>query len=199
MRNMILLAALAASTAAIPAAAQAQRVPAKVAVIVDTDRIYQECTACRTASTQLSSQIQALQTRQTTLSNQLRPEREALQKAVQALNGRDPDAALTQRIQAFQQRERTAAQELQQSQQRIQSIQAHVLRQIDQRLSPVINQVMAARGANIALSVDATLAHSQTINVTNDVLARLNQALPSVSLTPLPQPAQQQQQQPQGR
>jgi outer membrane protein len=199
MRNMILLAALAASTAAIPAAAQAQRVPATVAVIVDTDRIYQECTACRTASTQLSSQIQALQTRQTTLSNQLRPEREALQKAVQALNGREPDAALTQRIQAFQQRERTAAQELQQSQQRIQSIQAHVLRQIDQRLSPVINQVMAARGANLALSVDATLAHSQTINVTNDVLARLNQALPSVSLTPLPQPAQQQQQQPQGR
>ena len=201
MRNMILLAAVAAGTAAIPVAAQAQRAPATVAVIVDTDQVYQQCTACRTATTQLQSQIQALQTRQQTLATQLRPERESLQAAVTALGSRQPDAALTQRIQAFQQRERQAAQELQQSQQRIQSIQANVLRQINARLDPVINQVMAARGANIALDVDATLAHSQAINVTSDVLSRLNQALPSVSLTPLPQqPAQQQQrQQPQGR
>ena len=54
---------------------------------------------------------------------------------------------------------------------------------------------MTARGANIALDTNATLAHSQTTDVTADVLAGLNRALPSVSLTPLPQ----QQQQPQGR
>jgi outer membrane protein len=197
---MIFAAALAVSAAALPAAAQAQRVPPAVVVVVDTDRIYRECTACRTAQTQLQSQVTALQTRQQTLATQLRPERESLQQAVNALNGREPDAALRQRIEAFQQREQQASQELQQTQQRIQSIQANVLRQINERLDPAINQVMTARGANLAVSIDATLGHAQAVNVTNDVLARLNQALPSVSLTPLPQQQpQQQQQQPQGR
>lgn len=66
-------------------------------------------------------------------------------------------------------------------------------------MHPVINQVMTQRGANIAVDVNATLAHSQTVNVTDAVLAGLNAALPSVSVTPLPQQQQPQQQQPQGR
>ena len=56
---------------------------------------------------------------------------------------------------------------------------------------------MTQKGANLALDQEATLAHGQSTNVTNDVLAALNTALPAVSLTPLPQT--QQQQTPQGR
>jgi outer membrane protein len=166
---------------------------------VNTDRVYAECTACRAAQTQLQSQLTTLQNRQQALATQLRPEGEAIQTAVNALQGRQPDAALRTRIQQFQQRQEQANQELSQGQQRIQSTQANVLRQINERLNPIINQAMTARGANLAMSVDATLAHAQTVDITNDVLARLNQALPSVSVTPLPQQQQQQQQQPQGR
>ena len=199
MKLQISLAALAVSLVAIPTAAQAQRVPAASVVVVDTGRIYRECTACRTAQTSLQSQVQALQTRQTTLTGQLRPEAEAIQKAIAALNGKQPDTALQNRVKAFQQREQTANQELARSQQNLQSIQANILRQINAQLNPAVNQVMTARGANLAVDVDATLAHSGAINVTNDVLAALNRALPSVSLTPLPQQQQQQAQQPQGR
>jgi outer membrane protein len=199
MRNLSLIAALAASTLAIPTAAQAQRLPGAVVAVVDTNRIYRECTACRAAQTQLQTQATTLQNRQQTLANQLRPEGEQLQQALQALAGKQPDAALRQRVEAFEQRQQQANQELAQSQQRIQSTQAHVLQQINQRLDPIMNQAMTARGANVALPVDATLAHAATIDITNDVLARLNQALPSVSVTPLPQQPQQQQQQPQGR
>lgn len=199
MRNITLLAALAASTLAIPATAQAQRLPGAVIAVVDTTRVYRECTACRSAQTQLQTQATALQARQQTLANQLRPEGQQLEQAVQALGTRQPDAALRQRVETFQQRQNQANQELAQAQQRLQSTQAHVLQQINQRLDPIVSQSMAARGANVALSVDATLAHSQTVDITNDVLARLNQALPAVSVTPLPQQQQQQQQQPQGR
>ena len=83
--------------------------------------------------------------------------------------------------------------------QNIQSTQANVLRQINARLNPVITQVMNARNANIALDVNATLARSNTLDVTADVLTALNAALPSVSVTPLPQAAQPAQPQPQGR
>ena len=195
MKTILTIAALAAGALAIPSAAVAQRSPGAVIVVVDSDRIYRDCTACKTAQTQLQTRVTALQTRQQTLANQLRPEGQAIQTAVQALNGRAPDAALRTRAEAFQKKQEDANQELARSQQGLQSIQANVVRQINTRLNPVINQVMTARGANIAIDVDATLAHSQTVNVTAEVLAGLNRALPSVTLTPLPA----QQQQPQGR
>ena len=196
MRKNILLAAIAASLIAVPATVSAQRLPATVVAVVDTSKIYTDCTACAAARTQLQSQATALQTRQKTLTDQLRPEGQQLSTAVNALNGKQPDAALQARIKAFQDKEQAANQELQQGQQRLQSTQANILRQINERLNPIINQAMTARGANVAMDVDATLAHAATVNITADVLARLNAALPSVSATPLPQ---QQQQQPQGR
>lgn len=198
MRKILILSA-AAAAAAIPASAQAQRAPAAVVVVVDSDQIYRDCNACRTAQTQLQSQAQALQTRRQTLMNELRPEGEAIQTAIRALNGRQPDAALTKRVQDFQQREQTANQELQRTQQNLQSIQANVIRQIEERLRPAINQVMTQRGANMAVDVDATLGHAAALNVTPAVLAALNASLPTVSLTPLPQQQQPAQQQPQSR
>ena len=198
MRNFLILTAAAAAVA-IPTTVQAQRAPAAVVVVVDSDAIYRDCNACRTAQTQLRSQAQALQTRQQTLANELRPEGQAIQTAIQALNGKQPDAALRQRVQAFQQRQEQANQELAAAQQNLQSIQANVVRQIEARLLPAINQVMTQRGANLAVDVDATLAHAQGLNVTPAVLAAVNATLPSVSLTPLPQQQQPQQQQPQGR
>ncbi|MDQ3483168.1 MAG: OmpH family outer membrane protein [Pseudomonadota bacterium] len=195
MRKILILSAVSAAIA-VPSAAQAQRAPAAVVVVVDSDRIYRDCNACRTAQAQLRTQATALQTRQQTLANQLRPEGQAIQTAIQALNGREPDAALRQRAQTFQQRQEQANQELGRTQQNLQSIQANVVRQIEERLSPVINQVMTQRGANLAVDVNATLAHAQGLNVTDAVIAALNAVLPSLSVTPGPQ---QPQQQPQGR
>lgn len=198
MRNLLLLSAVAAAVAA-PTAAQAQRAPAAVIVVIDSDRVYRDCNACRTAQQQLQSQVTALQNRQQTLANQLRPEGQAIQQAIQALAGKDPDAALRKRVQDFQQKQEQANEELARGEQNLQSIRANVVRQIDERMRPVINQVMAQRGANIAVDVNATLGHAQGTDVTDAVLAALNAALPSVSVTPLPQQQQQQQQQPQGR
>jgi Skp family chaperone for outer membrane proteins len=198
MKTILTFAALAASALTLPTAALAQRAPAAVIVVVDSSRIFRDCTACETAQTQLQSRAATLQTRQQTLANQLRPEGQALQTAIQALAGKAPDAALRARAEAFQKKQDDANQELSRGQQNLQSIQANVVRQINARLNPVINQVMTARGANIAVDVDATLAHAQGVDVTAEGLAGLNRALPSVSLTPLPA-GQQQQQQPQGR
>ena len=191
MRNIIFISALTASALALPSVAMAQRAPAAVVVVVDTDRVYRECTACRTAQTSLQGQVTALQTRQQTLANGLRPEGTAIQNAITALAGKAPDAALRARVEAFQKKQEAANQELGRTQQNLQSIQANVLRQINERLNPAINQVMTARGANLAVDTDATLARSQGLDVTADVLAALNRTLPSVSLTPLPQSQQQ--------
>jgi len=190
MRHTLTFAALAASAMAVPTAAQAQRAPAATIVVVDSGRIYRECTACRTAQASLQSQANTLQTRQQTLAGQLRTEGQAIQTAITALNGAQPGAALRTRVQAFQTREQQANGELQRSQTNLQSIQQNVLRQINTRLGPAVNQVMVQRGANIAVDVDATLAHAAGTEVTDAVLVALNATLPSVTLTPLPAQAQ---------
>jgi outer membrane protein len=201
MTRFAIGAALAALTVALPGAALAQRTPAATIVIVDTDRLYQECTACKAAQAQLGSMITTYQQRGQALGQPIQTEMQAIQTAAQAAQSQTGAARTTtentlrQRAQALEARQAAAQQELQRSEQNIQSIRANVGRQIRERLNPIINQVMTAHQANLAVDTGATLAHANGLDVTSEVLAALNQQLPSVSVTPLPQ----QQQAPQGR
>jgi outer membrane protein len=195
MTKLFFGAALAASAIAIPAAAPAQRLSPAIVAVVDIARVSTECTACRAAAAQLQTQVQQLQTRAQQLQAPLQTEGQSLQTALRALNGKQPDAALQARITAFQTKENSANQELTAAQQRLQSIQANVNRQISERLRPILNTVLQQRGATVILDKGMTLASAANVDVTNDVLAQINQQLPSVSVTPLPQ----QQQQPTGR
>ena len=195
-------AALALAIAG-PAVAQ-QRAPAATIVIVDTARITQLCTACVAAATQIQALITSGQQRAQQLGQPLQTEAQAIQTQAQANAAlaagaakTAADNALRTRAQQFEQRQQAAQREVQGIEQNIQSVRANVSRQLFERLNPIISQTMTARGANIALDVEATLAHAPAVNITNEVLAALNTQLPSVSVTPMPQqpaPAQ-----PQGR
>ncbi|HEY0446548.1 MAG TPA: OmpH family outer membrane protein [Allosphingosinicella sp.] len=192
MNKIALGAAFCALAAAIPAAAPAQRAGPAIVVVVDTARIFSECTACRAAQTQLQTQLQQIQQRAQQLGQPIETDAAAIQTAVRALAGKQPDAALQQRITALQARQNTANQELQGREQGFRRNQAYVAQQINTRLNPIITQVMTARGANIAVDKQATLASSASLDVTSDVLAQLNQQLPSVNVNAPAAPAQQQ-------
>ncbi|MEO6246977.1 MAG: OmpH family outer membrane protein [Sphingomicrobium sp.] len=180
MKQLVMLASLATAAMLIPAAAQAA--PANV-IVVDNERVYAECTACRAAQGQLQAQATALQARQAALAAPLKTEAESLQAAADALKGATPTAALQARATAFQARQGAANQELQRLQQSLQSTQANVLRQINARLGPAIKQVMIAKGANLAIDMNNTLAVGAGMDATADVLVALNATLPSVSVT----------------
>jgi outer membrane protein len=190
--HKIIFGALAATMAILPAAAQAQRAPAAVIVAVNTDRIARECTACRAATTTIQSQQTALRTRAQTLGQQLQTEQKPIQDAINALNGKAPDAALQARVTAFQTKQQNAERELATSERNIQSTQAHVSQQIGARLRTIISSVATARGANLAVDTASTLYSAPAVDVTDVVLAQLNQQLPAVSVTPMPQTQQQQ-------
>jgi outer membrane protein len=202
MKKLVFGAAIAALTLSVPGAASAQRNRDNAAadgvariVIVDTDRVFRECTACVAAQGQLQGMITSARTRAQQLGQPLQTEAQSIEQAAAAARNQTgaaraaAETALNTRMQQFQTRQTTAAQEVQRLEQTIQSTQANVLRQINERLNPIISQVMTTRGANVALDTNATLARSNSLDVTNDVLTSLNAALPSVSVTPLPQPA----------
>jgi outer membrane protein len=186
----------AAAAAVVPVGASAQALPGAVIAVVDLQRVSSECTACKAASATLLGQVNALKGRQQALATPLETEEKSIQAAVDALKGKDPDAALQARIRAFQAKQQQGAQELQTRQQEIQRSQAYVGQQISTKLGPIYQQVMQRRGANLMLEQGATLAATAGLDVTNDVLAALNAALPSVSTTPPAAPAPKQ---PQGR
>jgi len=195
MRKIAMTAAFAAMVLT-PVGASAQAIPGAVIAVVDLEKVSSECTACKAAKTALEGQVTALKSREATLAAPLKTEGQALQTAVEALKGKDPDAALQARIKAFQAKQQQGAQEIARQTNQIQRNQAYVSQQISTKLGPIYQQVMQRRGANVMVEAGATLASGANLDVTNDVLAALNQQLPSVSTTAPAAPAQQQ---PQGR
>lgn len=195
MRKIAMTAAFAAMVLT-PVGASAQAIPGAVIAVVDLEKVSSECTACKAAKTALEGQVTALKSREATLAAPLKTEGQALQTAVEALKGKDPDAALQARIKAFQTKQQQGAQEIARQTNQIQRNQAYVSQQISTKLGPIYQQVMQRRGANVMIEAGATLASGANLDVTNDVLAALNQQLPSVSTTAPAAPAQQQ---PQGR
>ena len=192
--NKLAFAAIAAVSMGLPGAALAQN---NAILVVDVGRVSSQCTACRAAANQLQTQAQTLQQRQQQLTQQLQTAGAPLQTAVGALNGKQPDAALQSRITAFETQRTNAAQEMQRSATQLQSTEAHVNQQITVRLRAVVEQIRARRNATAVVAAGSTWAFNPAADITNEALTALNQQLPSVSVTPLPQ--QPQQQQPAGR
>lgn len=190
MNKFALGAAIAALSVALPSAATAQKVAPAVVVIVDVQKIFAECTACKSAQTQLQAQAAAIQTRAQQLGAPLQTEAQSIQTAARGKT--TIDAALQARAQALQTKQNSANQEIEGRQQAFQRNRAFVAQQINDRLNPIITQVMQQRGATLAVDTAATLAVSPSLDVTSAVLAALNSALPSVNVNApaAPAPAQ---------
>ena len=196
MTKTFLIAATVAA-AVLPSAAQAQALPAAVVAVVDIEKVTSTCNACRTAITALQGQVTALQNRERTLGTPLQTEQKSIQAAIDALNGKEPDAALKARAQAFTTKQQQAVAELERGKQQLQLNQQYVNKQIADKIGPIYSQVLQKRSANLMVEIGTTLASGASLDVTNDVLTALNAALPSISTTAPAQPAQKTQ--PQGR
>jgi|1185.fasta_scaffold18535_2 outer membrane protein len=198
MKTLLVTAAIAASMI-LPAAASAQAIPGAVVAVVDLEKVQSQCKACQTAATALRGQVTALQAREKSLAAPLETEQKSIQASIDALQGKEPDAALQARVKAFQAKQQQGSQELARQQQQIQRNQAYISQQILAKLGPIYQQVMQKRGANVMVEVGSTLATASALDVTTDVLTALNAAMPTVQTTAPAAAAPARQQQPQGR
>lgn len=197
MKTLLISAALAAFV--LPTAAAAQAIPSAVVAVVDLEKVTSQCNACKTATAALRSQATALQSRQQALVTPLQTEQKSIQSAIDALpQGKEPDAALKQRAAAFQTKYQQAQEEVARGEQQLQRNQAYINQQVREKLGPIYSQVMQRRGANIMVETGTTLATATSVDVTNDVLAALNTAMPSLQTT-APAQAAPKSSQPQGR
>lgn len=183
-------AALVISSA--PLTLRAQQLPAPVIAVVNTDQIFATCTQCAAANTQLQAQANQLQQRVQALQTQIQTEGNALEPLVRALNGGQPDAALTTRINNFQTMQQNAEREIGASRERIQRNLSFVRQQIGQRIQPALTTVSQQRGATIVLDSSQVLTSAPTLDITAAVLAIVNQNATPLNVNappPTPQPA----------
>ena len=178
----LLLSAVALATIA-PQAASAQALPAPVVAVVDIQRATAQCNACKTAFATLESQFNGLKALQTQLGTPLQAEAKAIQTAINALGGKQPDAALQARAQAYEKKEADANRQLATRQQTFERNRAFVFQQISAKLDPALTSVLAKRGATIMLDTSNVVRFAPSVDVTNDVIAALNASLTTLNTT----------------
>ena len=182
MKNLFFIAAATAAVV-LPSVASAQSLPAAVIAVADVNRASAQCNACRTAVSTLEGQVSSLKALQASLGSSLQTEANSIQAAVTALNGKQPDAALTARAKAFEQKQAAAQGQLQSRDATFQRNKAYVFKQIGEKLDPVLTSVMAKRGATLIVDANSALRFSPSIDVTNDVIAGLNASLTTIGTT----------------
>lgn len=192
MKTIFKAAALAAlalgTTSALPTAAFAQAAAAQTSIIVvDMDRVGADSAAGKSGQTQLKAKLDSLQARGKTLADQLRSEEEALLKARQA-NTMAPEA-FQAKVKDLQTKQNSARTELGNRENELQRSQAYVRQQIFNAVGPIVQAVMRERGASIVLAREAALAVAPTLDVTAEVIRRLDAALPRVNATAPAAPA----------
>ena len=186
MKNLLKSAAFAATILAAsvsPVAVQAQTLPPAVIIIVNMDQVFNASAAGKQAQAELKAKIDAMQARANTLRTQFGAEEEALGKSQPAPTNTAARPAWEAKVRDFQSRQQTAQTELSNREKEFQASRTYVLKQITDASNPIISTLMRERGASIAMPEGATLQHAASIDVTNDLVARLDKALPRVSTT----------------
>jgi len=184
MKKLLVSLAIAGAAIAAPVATPvaAQTLPPAVIVIVDLDQVFQTSTAGKQALTELKSRADAIQARLQTLRTSFGTEEQSLGQTRPTAPG--PTAtAWEAKVKDFTTRKTQAEQELAKRDQDLQASRQFVVKQLNDASQPIISTVMKERGASIALAEGATLQHIASIDVTSDVVARLNAALPRVIST----------------
>ncbi|MFZ4689753.1 MAG: OmpH family outer membrane protein [Polymorphobacter sp.] len=192
MKKLLLSLALAtvAPLALVATPVAAQTLPPAVIVIVNLEQVYQDSAAGKTAQTELKTRLDAIQARLASLRTSFGAEEQALAKSQPAQTATPAVITAWQtKAKDYQTRKTQAEAELQKRDQDFQASRQYVLKQINDGAQPIITQIMKERGASIALIEGATLQHSASIDITTDVVARLDKSLPRVSSTAPAAPA----------
>lgn len=177
-----LLISLALAGAAITAPVAAQTLPPAVIIVVDLDSVFQTSAAGKQALTDLKTRADAIQGRLQQLRTSFGAEEQSLVSSRPTAAG--PAAtAWEAKAKDFQTRKTQAEQELAKRDADLQASRQFVVKQLNEGAQPIISTIMKERGASIALAEGATLQHAAAIDVTADVIARLDKSLPRVVTT----------------
>lgn len=178
IRTLLVAAAAAlalAGAGATPAFAQAK--PTVIA-FVDVPRVLKDSAAAKSARDQLTKQQQAYEAEIKSQEDKLRAEDQEIQKQRSVLS---PDA-LQKRAREFQTKVEAARQQFERRRTQLAFAQDDAMRQMQPVFQKICGDVAKEVGASVVLDSSRVLVSASSLNITDQVLQRLDKQLPSLKL-----------------
>lgn len=189
LKSIAAAAAFAVVGLAAAPAAMAQAAASTPVVVVNLDRIYVESLAGRDAQAKLKGIAQAV-------TKELEPESKSLQAEQTQLGPRfkdktqeqvveelRKDPALNTRFNTYLQRLDAHLGKQQLRRQELAATEEKAVRDVLSAAGPMINESMAARGASVVLSAGSIVTGAASVDITPDVIARLNARVKTVEVS----------------
>ncbi len=154
-------------------------------VVLDTQALLQNSSAGRSLGQQLQGIQEQMVSELATEERAIREEEARLQQAAQGLT-RDQilsNSTLTSQMAANDRRATALQQRAQSSERDLAYTQMMAAQEFNRVLTPVLNEVMATRGAAVVLDRGAVVTMGGSVDITQDVIALLDQRSPSIAVT----------------
>jgi Skp family chaperone for outer membrane proteins len=170
-----LMASLLLAAAAGPAFAQSQ---APKILVIDVQRIMQRSTAVDAIQAQLDERRQAYQAELKQKEQEIREEEQTLARQRSILSAED----FAEKRRALEQKVGQVQREVQERQQTLAELQQQGMARVNEALVGVAQEIAKERGADFVLGKAAVVLVKPEFEITDFVLQRLNETLPSVTL-----------------
>ncbi len=161
-----------------PPQAFAQKLHPAVIAVVDVQFVLQKSTAASSVRAQVDKLRAEYQDQVNAREQELRKQEQELKRQQSILAPHAFDAKRRE----FQRRVSEVQREVQQRLRQLDQIRAQGLQGIERALRPIIIDLSRERGFNLVLASTQLVFAARSLDITQTVLERLNQALPTVSL-----------------
>ena len=176
---LIILAALGWAQPWSQGDAVAQELPPAVAAVIDYQRILREAAAARSIRDQIEARRQAYQEEVSKEEQRLHEADKAFAKQRSVLSAE----AFAEKRREFEQ-EVTEVQRLVQERRReLDRLSAAALNEVKRALIEIVTAMAEERGFNLVLPSSEVLFFARTLDLTEEVLAKLDEKLPDVRLS----------------
>ena len=177
MKNTMALGLLAVCTLVLSSitGAVAQETPPARIIVIDYQRVSNESLVGQDIAGQMESNRVDLEKRVQSLNDDLTGEEENLRAQRNIMS----QEAFEERLRAFQQKQQGARAELNQLTQASRRAIQQANIEVQRSLRPIVKQIMDEKGATLVLDKNIVAQHASGLDVTTEVIERLDQAMPS--------------------
>jgi outer membrane protein len=180
-RNGLILAALFAvvvGIAGLSPAARAQQLPTTVAAVIDYQRILKDAAAAKSIREQIETRRKAYQ-------DEINKEEQRLREADQSFAKQrsllTPEA-LAEKRRDFEKEVVDVQRLVQERRRALDRSSAIALNEVKKALIEIVTQIAEERGFNVVLAASEVLFFASEIDITGEVLAKLDGQLPEVEV-----------------
>lgn len=153
--------------------------PALSVIVVDVQKLLQESKAAKMVREQIEGKRAEYAKEISHQEQVLQQERDALQKQASSLS----QEALNTKGRAFQEKVNELDRTVQSKRQALEKSNADALQKIQESMVKIISQIAKDRKANLVLQRSELVLFDQQFDVTDQVLAKLDEELPTLQVT----------------